>query len=158
MPRSILVALFAVVPLLSGCGGGQRFSPDVAAILEKADEIELYSLDPDRKTRTKTGGLRGWKVLGKTTLSGGEKKAIVQALQKGVADSDGSAAKCFNPRHGIVATHGGKTVELVICFECSSISGSIDGTRFSKLTAGGPAEVFNRMLEAKGVPLPKAKD
>ena len=157
MPRRYLI-LFAAMPLLYGCGGGQRLPADVTAVLEKADEIELYSLNPDRKTQKATGGLRGWQVLGQTTLSGDEKKAILAALKKGIAASDGSAAACFNPRHGIAATHDGKTVELVICFECLSISGWDDGTRFSVLTTDGPAREFNGMLEAKGVPLPKASE
>ena len=91
-------------------------------------------------------------------MTGDDKKAILAALRKGVADSDGMVAACFNPRHGIEATYEGKTVELVICFECLSISGWVDGERFSVLTTGGPAGEFNRMLEAKGVPLPKAKE
>ena len=150
--------LFALLPALHGCGGGQRLPADGTQILEKADSIELYSLDPDKKARKPGTGFRDWQVLGQTTLSGEDKKAIVKALQKGIADSDGSVAACFNPRHGIEATYDGKKVELVICFECSSISGWNDGTRFSVLTTGGPAKEFNRVLEAKGVPLPKAKE
>ena len=155
---SVSIALFAIVIPSFGCGGGQRLPADVTGILEKADEIELYSLNPDKRTKKATGGLRGWIVLGQTTLSGDEKKAILEALHKGIADSDGSVAACFNPRHGIKATHDGKTVELVICYECSSISGWNDGTRFSVLTADGPAKEFNRVLEAKGVALPKASE
>ena len=149
------IVLFAFVTSLSGCGGGERLSPDVTAILEKADEIELYSLNPDKRLRKAGTGLEGWQVLGQTTLSGDEKTAIVKALQKGIAASDGSVAACFNPRHGIEATHDGKRVVLIICFECSSISGSIDGAPFSVLTSGRAADEFNRVLTANKVPLPK---
>jgi hypothetical protein len=157
--RSLLsIALFAVMSLVSGCGGGKRSLAEVFRILEKADAIELYSLDPDPDRKQKAGGFREWKVLGRTTLTGDDKKAIVEGLQKGIADSDGKEAKCFNPRHGIEATHDGKTVELVICFECLSISGWNDGTPLKVLTTGGPAKEFNRVLEAKKVTLPKAAE
>jgi hypothetical protein len=152
---SLLV--FASVFALAGCGG-QRLPADAAAVLEKAEEIELYSLEPDKKAKKEGAGLRGWEVLGKTTLSGDEKRAIVKALQKGIAASDGSAAACFNPRHGIRATHDGKTVELVICFECLSIDGWTDGTRFSVLTDRGPEATFNEALKDKGVELPKQRE
>ena len=46
-------------------------------------------------------------------------KQLLDALYKGIADSDGNGAKCFDPRHGIRASVDGKTVDLVICFECS---------------------------------------
>jgi hypothetical protein len=59
---------------------------------------------------------------------------------------------------GLEATHEGKTVELVICFECLSMSGWTDGVQFSKLTARGPEETFNRVLKEKGVKLPPGRE
>jgi hypothetical protein len=148
------MALFALVPALAGCGSGERLPPDARTVLEKADEIELYSLNPDEKAKKAAGGLQGWEVLGKTTLKGDEKKDIVKELQRGIANSEGMAAACFNPRHGIKASHDGKTVELVICYECLSMKGWTDGTPFSVLTARGPEERFNEVLKEKGVELP----
>src|SRR5262249_16382704 len=147
-----VLSVLALVP--SGCGG-QRLPADAKTVLEKADEIELYSINPDKKAKKEGTGLQGWEVLGKTTLSGENKKAIVKALNKAIAASDGSVNKCFNPRHGIKATHDGKTVELVICFECLSISGWTDGEPFSVLTSDQAEDAFNTMLTDKGVKLPK---
>ena len=152
-----LVALSAFL-LLPGCGGGKRLPEDAAQILDKANTIELVSLNPDHEAKRPAGRLRGWKVLGRATLEGDDKKAILAALQAGIEGNEGRAAKCFNPRHGIEATYEGKTVELVICFECLSMEGWNDGRPFKALTTGGPAGEFNRMLEAKGVALPKAKE
>jgi hypothetical protein len=153
----LLLALFAFVPVLSGCSS-QRLPAEAATVLDKADEITLYSLNPDKKAKKEGEGLRGWEVLGQTTLTGEDKKAIVKALNKAIAASDGSVAGCFNPRHGIKATHGGKTVELVICFECLSISGWTDGEKFSVLTSRQAEEAFNKILTDKGVKLPKGRD
>ena len=136
-------------------GADECFSADVSKVLANAEKLELYSLDPGRKEKKATDGFRRRKILGKTTLSGDEKKSIVESLQKGVAENRGSAAWCFNPRHGIKATHEGKTVELVICFECLSIDGWCNGSPFRVLTTASPAKEFNRVLLAKKVPLPK---
>ena len=155
--RIPLIALTASL-FLSGCGRGKRLPEDAARILEKANTIELVSLDPDHEAKTPAGGLRGWRVLGRATLAGDDKRAILAALQSGIEDSEGRAAKCFNPRHGIEATYEGKTVELVICFECLSMEGWNDGKPFKALTTSGPSEEFNRMLKAKGVKLPKGKE
>jgi hypothetical protein len=153
-----LTALSALFPLLTGCGSGERLPADANTVLDKADEIELFSVNPDKSAKKPTSELQGWEILGKTTLSGDEKAAIIRALRKGIAASDGSAAACFNPRHGIKATHDGTTVELVICFECLSISGYTNGTKFSVLTARSPESEFNRILTDKGVPLPKQRE
>src|SRR5262249_21920882 len=84
-------------------------------VLEKADSYELLSLDPG--TEGVKDGFHGWKVLGKTTVKDKKARALVLgALKKGVAER-GRPLKCFEPRHGLRATHGGTTVELVICFE-----------------------------------------
>src|SRR5262249_26011603 len=131
---------------------------DARTVLDKADEIELFSLNPDKKAKKEGGGLRGWEVLGQVKLTGDDKAAIVKALERGIAASDGSAAACFNPRHGIKAAHDGRTVELVICFEGLSISGWNDGEPFGVLTGSGPEATFNAMLKDKGVPLPPGRD
>src|SRR4051812_18898683 len=122
----LLLLTCAVAPALAGCAS-PRLPAGAGAVLDKADEITLYSLNPDKKEKKPGTGLQGWQVLGQTTLSGEDKKAIVKALNRAIAASDGSVAACFNPRHGIKATHDGKAVELVICFECLSISGWTDG-------------------------------
>ena len=68
--------------------------------------------------------------------------------------------KCFNPRHGIRATHDGKTVELVICFECSSFDiysgseGSVEKTKHL-LVGKSPEATFNKVLKDAGSGKPK---
>src|SRR5262249_56401493 len=87
---------------------------------EKAKELELYSLA--RSERGVKDGFHGWKVLGSTTVKDAETvKKLAAAFKKGVEENNGIVAACFNPRHGIRLTHDGKTVDLVICFECFSV-------------------------------------
>jgi hypothetical protein len=69
-------------------------------------------------------------------------------------------AGCFIPRHGLRLKGGGKTVDLVICFQCLSAEVFVDGERQKGfLTSGEPQTEFDATLKAAGVQLPKpAKD
>src|SRR5262249_50651629 len=92
-------------------------------LLDKAETFELYSLDPDRKGKAAPvkDGFHGWKVLGKTEVKGkADRKRLNDALRLGVEDNFGMVAACFIPRHGIRLKGGGRTVDLVICFQCFS--------------------------------------
>src|SRR5262245_14668569 len=92
---------------------------EVKAVLSKAREITLVSLNPDEKAgkEAKAGTLHGWQVLGSTVVKDADtRKNLVGTLEKNLADPKG--AKCFDPRHAIQAEHDGKSVDLLICFEC----------------------------------------
>src|SRR5262249_35926403 len=96
-----------------------KIPDDILAVLDQAEQIELYSLKPEDFT---------WKELGKTVIKDAQLvKKVVAELKNGVEDSLGSGALCFNPRHRLKATHKGKKIDLVICFECLQVQSSIDG-------------------------------
>src|SRR5262249_6529154 len=101
--------------------GRDRLPAQVAAVLDKAEKVELLSLVPEEREEERKRDFHGYPVLGKTTLKKEDRQKVLNALKKGIADSDGRVATCFNPRHGIRASHGGKTVELLICFECLQV-------------------------------------
>jgi hypothetical protein len=154
---------FALAVVAAGCASippaadNNRMPADVQTVLDRCDEIELYSLDPARNLDTEKpkDEFHGWKVLGKTTLKTGDRKAVLAALNKGIKDSDGTVAACFNPRHGIKATHDGRTVELVICFECLSMQVNYgDGKTVSLTTTSTPQRAFDEALTDAKVPLP----
>src|SRR5262249_31812235 len=116
------VALFLLVGLAAAEEQKKQLPEKARAILQKAEQIELLSLDPDFDTGKVKDGFRGWKVLGKTTLKEAkERKKLLDAVETGVAEAGKFGAKCFDPRHGIRATADGKTVDLVICYACSWI-------------------------------------
>jgi hypothetical protein len=137
--------------------------PDKArAILEKAEQIELLSIDPERPKENPKDDFHGWKVLGKTVVKDAEvRKKLVAAFQKGVEENKGEAALCFNPRHGIRASHDGKTADFLICFECfhgHTYVGEKEIEGF--LTTDSPEAVFDKVLKDAMVPLaekPKSK-
>ena len=132
MVRFLIPFLALATTLMVGCTGKSADSkipePDSKiperprAALEKADQFELLSIDPDRQQEKPKDDFHGWKVLGRTQIKDADtRKKLVAALQKGVGENDGTVANCFNPRHGIRATHEGKTMDFVICFECLQV-------------------------------------
>ncbi|MBY0232173.1 MAG: hypothetical protein K2W96_23085 [Gemmataceae bacterium] len=130
---------------------------DTRRILDAADGVELISLDPKRiDAEAKDQGFHGYKPLGKTSLKRKADRAkLLKALYKGIDDSDGTVAGCFNPSHGIRAKSGGKTVELVICYQCCSMTVHLDGKASGVLTTPSPSKLFNSILADAKVPLPK---
>jgi hypothetical protein len=162
--RLLLLGL-ALLPLsaLEAGAGGNKLPPAAQAILDRADQIELYSLEPnptaEQRKASKEKPLHGWLVLGKTKLEAAPtRKAVLDALAKGMA-APSRGAKCFDPRHAIRATRGGKTVDLVICFECSwvhvHLGGKKDGPALT--IASGTQPAFDKVLKAAGVPLARKR-
>jgi len=130
--------------------------PDpVATALEKATELEVYSLSEERDEK----GWHGAKVLGSTKVKDAEAlKALVADVKKGVAEGD-RGAKCFIPRHGIRITHDGKTHDLVICFECHWVHIYADGSDKRQVMpiSDAPAAALNDILTKAKIPLAKPK-
>jgi hypothetical protein len=138
-------------------GGADNKLPEEArTVLEKAETLELLSLDPVPPKEKPADGFHGYKVLGKTTVKGDVRKELVGAFLKGM-EGDIQPAKCFDPRHGIRATHDGKTFEVVICFECAQfkVYMGADGEGKGLLIGKGPEPAFDKVLRDAGIP--KAK-
>lgn len=129
--------------------------PDaVAKALDKAESLEVYSLDGERGVED---GWHGAKVLGKTTVKmADDKKALVTAVKKGVAEGTGGA-RCFIPRHGFRAVYDGKTYDLVICFECHWVYIYTDKSDKPTvlMISETPQKLLNTILTGAKVPLAK---
>jgi hypothetical protein len=148
-----LLGMFSNLGLIRGAEN--KIPDDLKAVLEKPDALELVSLEPTEEDKSDKGYF-GWKVLGKTEVKDAEsRKKLVDALLKGISDSDGKAARCFIPRHGLRARQGDRTVDLVICFECAQIrifpprEDKTPGVTVTK----SPEATFDEVLKAAGVPL-----
>ncbi len=131
---------------------------EVLAALAKADAVELLSLDPMRPMVPPKDGFHGWKVLGRTAVKDEKTHtALLTSLRKAAEASDGTAAFCFNPRHGLRVTTGKATVDLVICFECLQVRAFAGDDARPKgfLITGGPQKGFDQVLKDAGVPLAK---
>jgi hypothetical protein len=161
MNRAIVLTVGALLTGATAQAADKNEVPAAAkAILDKATEYEIYSLDPS--VEGVKDGFHGWKVLGKTTVKDAKRTDLLKALAKGVDENKGEAAKCFIPRHGIRARDGDKTVDLVICFQCLQVYVYYDKSEKRDamfLTSRSPEESFDSVLKAAGVPLAsKAKE
>lgn len=152
----------ALHPLRPGFNPAKNvLSKATTRVLEQPDSFTLLAIDPDRmrtasdSTNPPTELFHNFGVLGKAAiLSSTDRAELVSALRKGIADSDGSVAACFNPRHGIIARRGKETTELLICFECQSLR--VYGTETNGVrTTGSPGKTFDAALGKAG--LPRAK-
>jgi hypothetical protein len=130
-----------------------RIPEEILMVLDNAQEIELYSLDPKDIGKAKE--------LGKTVIKNADvRKKLVAEFKSGVEDSIGLAALCFNPRHRLKAKYKDKVIDLVICFECLQVQYSLDGkeTR-TLLISSKPQALFDNILKDAGVELaPKPKE
>ena len=154
IPSTVLV--LALLPTLIG-SVEEKIPADALAALENADHFELLSLDPAPVLQEKPeNDFHGWKVLGMTEVKDAKtRQKLVVALRQGAKESNGKAARCFNPRHGIRVTGGGKTYDFVVCFECFSAQIIQGGQRSGFLTTASPQPVFDQVLRDAGVPLPQ---
>ena len=155
MTRAVPLAA-AVLACAALPAGAKEMLPDAArAALTKADQLELYSLDPSKEDNKDKDAFHGYKVLGKTTVKADDaRKALADAVLKGVADSDGAIAKCFDPRHGVRAVYDGRTYDLVICFQCSQIEVFAGDKKLGVTPTAKTAEpALDKLLKDAGVGL-----
>lgn len=149
-------AMAVAVAFVAGADAAEKdkkLPAEVASALEKAEALEVYSLDGEKNVKD---GWHGAKVLGKTAVKGDEAKKAGALVVKGVADGE-TGARCFIPRHGVRVTHEKKTYDLVICFECHWVyvytDGATDPQQFP--TSAAAEKALNGILTAAKVPLAK---
>lgn len=126
-------------------------------VLDKGQKFILYSLHPrpmevdPQELKTKPV-FHGYMVLGQTQVTAANtRKRLLDALYDVVGA--GVPNMCFNPRHGIRAIRGNKTVDLVICFECKQVEIYDEGGKRATTVAGSPLPVFDKVLTKAKVPL-----
>ncbi|MCX6848442.1 MAG: hypothetical protein NTY98_05945 [Verrucomicrobia bacterium] len=158
------------------------YSSDQLAPFLTATEVELYSVNPERmdygedphapdapepkRMKTPFGDFHDYPVLGICKITAAaELEAVrkaVKALDAAGRQWSGGIVMCFNPRHGLRVRSGGRTCDLLICYECSAAhiyrDDAEDGILFFSLPQGTPSpspEDLNSLLKAHAVALPK---
>lgn len=155
MSRPAWACAILVAIVVSGCSKSDPSAPTFAA-LEAAEQYELLSLDPTELSTAPPDHFHGWRILGRTSIADpATRKKLNDALRSGVIASDGAVARCFDPRHGLRLTQGGRTTDLVICFHCEQAHVFIDGKRSERVltTTASPQSTFDGELQAAGIPL-----
>jgi hypothetical protein len=142
---------FVVAFVVNGCGRP-------IGSLEIPEKLTLYSIDgrdfaPAQRPEADEE-FHGYPVLGKVEITDAAKrKEIIRALNRGLARSDGTVAKCFWPRHAIHAVTKGRTIEYVICFQCYQLEAHADNSKSVKPITREPQPVLDKHLERAGIPL-----
>ena len=162
--RFCLAGIVSLLALPTGaCADDPPAWKDARAVLEKAMEWELLALDPFTEKPDPKDAFRKWKVLGKTAVKAADsRKTLLAALDKGIADKAEQKRKerekgivtesgCFQPRHGIRATAGGQTVEVLICFECTPVEFFLGERKGAAFTDESPQDAFDKVLKDAGV-------
>ncbi|HEY2159075.1 MAG TPA: hypothetical protein VGH33_25835 [Isosphaeraceae bacterium] len=152
-------ALFAGLLFAAGIPPGRRedshdkLPPAASVLLDEADAVELISLEPRDRPANSEESFHGWKVLGRGDLRDpASRRAIITSVKRGIGAAD-KVAGCFEPRHGLRATKGDRSADLVICFSCGWIEVHSEGKTSSVWTSDSPKEAFNKALRDAGATL-----
>ncbi|MGB0952641.1 MAG: hypothetical protein ACPG31_05415 [Planctomycetota bacterium] len=135
---------------------GEDLAEEYRQILFQATSLELVAIDPDwptEESRADTSTLHGYNVRGRKTITDRAKRLeLLTSLADGARENTTMAAACFNPRHALIAEHGGKVCEVIICFECLTFQ-VWDGTKRvdSVLVSESPRPTFDRIFGAEGL-------
>lgn len=98
-----------------------------------------------------SGLFHGYPILGSAELREKvDREALLKALATSIRDSDGDPFACFTPRHGLRFSKDGKTIDIVICFQCeSSRAHGFSFKGFLQTSSAQPA--FDKVLRENGV-------
>src|SRR3954464_14153657 len=115
--RKLGFTIVLTVGLLSiaGCPSPPPNPKDMGQqVLNKSIQLEIISLDPAWQ-QDPMGTMHNFRVLGSTTITGGEeRKEVLDALKQSL-EGKGDPGNCFDPRHAIRAAYEGHTVEILVC-------------------------------------------
>ncbi len=145
--RSWLLLLSLV---LAGCGSNRL------ELLDSPDVLVLYSLDPFQvgNETEMEDSFRGYPVLGQIDLDDtATRQKVANAVMNGVAESDGTMANCFWPRHGLRVTKDSRTVDFVICFQCMQLKVYADDETQTIAIESNRRTELDAYLKAAGIPL-----
>lgn len=157
--RHLLIALVCCGLTCCSSGRGERLPAAAEDVLRAASELEVFALDPTPMDDGAGSGqsLHGFQILGSARITDSRQRdELVGLILRGIRKSDGSVALCFNPRHGLRAVHEGRTLELVICFECLFMqahgeAAAPGGGHVNVLTAQSVEPEVTRIYEAAGL-------
>jgi hypothetical protein len=128
--------------------------------LEQSQQITVFSIESTPSFGYAKNAFHDYEVLGKTTVTGAAKAALLTRLYNGLVPpprKDGLkqiGLGCFSPRHGIRAVHKGRTFDLLICFLCMKVQVYEGNKQINqKFISNEPQSSFDQVLTRANVPL-----
>lgn len=128
-------------------------------ILSDAQDVEIFSLNPMRSQMEDPAvaalpHFHDYAILDSKRVDGRERaRELLNLVYRGIHESDGTVAACFNPRHGIRVHSKDEHVDFVICYECLSMHIHRGEQQDSALTTEGPLAEINGFWVAEGLVL-----
>src|SRR5437764_12261110 len=170
----VSLSVVAIVSFLSPCypedqpNGYTNAAASAAArilqsAIESADDVILYSLDPERADVIYRPGehlspqdlaklFNGYRVLGQVRIAdASERRALVDSLRQGLANSPREVELCFDPHHGLRIRNGAQNLDVVICFECHQIQ--LNGNSPYIPISSSPQAVFDAAVQKAHLPI-----
>ena len=152
--------------LAASCAGDSpnRLPAAAERALRNPDAMELFALDPvlpNTPGSTPGAEFHDYTILGRAAVSDAAQRAeVAELVLRGIRESDGRVAACFDPRHGVRVEQGGHVLELVICYECLSLAayGDLLGAgvaRRSALTSASVGPELTKVFERAGLRIAK---
>ncbi len=136
----------------------KRLIPEAARkVMEHAETMTLYSLDPTDLGDDTQENFHRWRVLGSIAVECPNTRTRI-ATQLVIANEQSNGGmKCFDPTHGIRVTWQGQVVDLLACFWCSQLEVFGPSEEWGGIVpvAATPARLLDRLLRQAGVPLAK---
>jgi hypothetical protein len=150
--RRLLLCVFALTASLA-CDRDPRDAPavkqllpaDARQIVENADVMTVYALNPDPLAAGEPRFQDYAIVSSQTVPKAGTRRQIATLLMAGVTEG-GERAACFDPRHGVRATRGDSSIDLLICFECSQVRAHRGTVRTDAPTSSAAKSALDAVL------------
>jgi hypothetical protein len=124
--------------------------PKVREILEKADALDVLGLSSEEKA-----GI-GWYPDVRTVLPIGNERTELLRSFFFDASAGPNPSACFIPRHGLRARYKGKTVNVIICYQCHLfvVEGDLGKFNGGVYKDGSAAHhLFENIIRTKGEPI-----
>jgi hypothetical protein len=131
-------------------------------IPDDPDELILFSVDgPHPVYGGQDDGSRvllyNYPVLGSVPITDPELcREVVAAVKADIETASERQNKCFDPRHVLRVTKGGRTFDVLICFQCHNYQLWRDGVpqQLQTRSAGKLSQpLLNKVLTDAGVPI-----
>ncbi len=166
---ALLLAKFAMAMFRSESREAQAYdhnalSLETAWIFERPGEFTLLSLRPFAEMRRWALGktnepatpssleqFHEHEVLGKASITNrAEQLELYGAITNGLRALEGNRFHSFDPRYAVRIEREGKTVDLILSFECRTAEERLSGKRELTISSA-PADVFKRAFERHGL-------
>jgi hypothetical protein len=151
--QRVALSLFLVAAPALAAGGCGSLPAKVTEVLGHADQFEILAIEPYGGPPNTAAGqtvFHSYPVLGRAVVTDPAVRERIVSIIDGGVSTTATQSKCFNPRHAVHAVRGGQTVDMLICYECSSIE-VYDGGDATILATNNVQAELDKEFAALGV-------